>query len=76
MIADLLNSPMLSRSSVMRELKCLMSNSATHDSYLLSRSLCRQVKEQLRDINGLEKYTFRYEELASFLKKLEDRKND
>lgn len=52
-ITDLLNSPMLSRSSVMRELKCLMSNSAGHDSYLLNRPLCRRVKEQLREVNGL-----------------------
>jgi hypothetical protein len=43
-ITSLLNSPIFCHSSIMRELKCFMSNSPTHDSYLLKKGLIFRMK--------------------------------
>lgn len=51
-ITGLLNAPAPCHSSIMRELKCLMSNSPAHDSYLLSRSVVYRMKERLKELNS------------------------
>ena len=75
-IADLLNAPIMSKSTIMRELKCLMSHSSIHDSYLVGRQLARKIKESLKECSGDEKFRFKYDELGQFIKKLEERKCD
>jgi hypothetical protein len=57
----------------MRELKCLMSNSPAHESYLLTRSVIYRMKERLKELNSQEKYCFRYEPVAALIKKIEER---
>ena len=47
-ITTLLNSPVLSHSSIVRELKCLMSNSNSHESYLISKGLAVRGKAMLQ----------------------------
>jgi hypothetical protein len=72
-ITSLLNSPIACHSSIMRELKCLMSNSPSHDSYLLTRGLIFRMKERLKELNSFDKYSFRYEPVALLAKKIEER---
>jgi hypothetical protein len=57
----------------MRELKCLMSNNPAHDSYLLTRSVIYRMKERLKELNAQERYTFRYEPMATLIKRIEER---
>lgn len=52
-ITGLLNAPAPCHSSIMRELKCLMSNSPAHDSYLLTRSVIYRMKERLKELNSV-----------------------
>ena len=74
-ITNLLNSPspIQCHSSIMRELKCFMSNSPCHDSYLLRKGLIFRMKERLKEMNSGHKYTFNYDPAALLIKKLEDR---
>jgi hypothetical protein len=52
-VTGLLNAPAPCHSSIMRELKCLMSNSPAHDSYLLTRSVIFRMKERLKEMNSV-----------------------
>jgi hypothetical protein len=72
-ITSLLNSAMLSRSSIMRELKVFMSYSFSHDSYLLTRPLADSAKHRLKAISTAHISIFRYDELAVFIRKLEEK---
>lgn len=72
-ITSLLNSPIQCHSSIMRELKCFMSNSPCHDSYLIKKGLIFRMKERLKEQNAGLKYTFNYDAVALLIKKLEDR---
>lgn len=72
-ITSLLNSAMLSRSSIMRELKVFMSYSFSHDSYLLTRPLADSAKHRLKAISTAHHSLFRYDELAIFIRKLEEK---
>lgn len=38
-LTDLLNSPMLSKSSIVKEYKCFMSHGSVHESYLISKRM-------------------------------------
>jgi hypothetical protein len=53
-LTDLLNAPMLSKSSIMKEYKCFMSHGSGHESYLISKSMGKQMKEKLKEVNALQ----------------------
>ena len=69
-LSDILNSPIISKSSIVREFKCFQSHSSLHDSYLITKNIARSMKQRLKEINREEKFTFRYEELGTFVRKL------
>ena len=41
-----------------------------HDSYLMARQLSIKGKEKLKESNSNEKYSFKYDMLAQFIKKI------
>jgi hypothetical protein len=75
-LTRLLNSPVLSKSTIMREFKCLMSHTSLHDSYLINKHLGKKIKQQLKDCDAMDPHSFDYDPLGEFIKKLEERKCD
>nr|BAJ98701.1 predicted protein [Hordeum vulgare subsp. vulgare] len=69
-VTGLLNSPLACNSSVMRELKCLMSSTPSHDSYLLSKALIFRVKERLNELNAQQQYNFGYDAVAALVRRV------
>jgi len=53
-LTDLLNAPLLSKSSIMKEYKCFMSHGSSHESYLISKHMGKLMKEKLKEANALE----------------------
>jgi hypothetical protein len=75
-INNLLNSPVLSKSSIMCEIKCFMSNSFGHDSHLLNKKLVLKAKEKLKLRQKDEPQQFKYDYFSFLIKKIEERASD